>query len=154
MAYLTVKRFLTNPLVIRSGVTLLCLVPFVNKAFHIDDTLFIAAAKHIQHNPLNFYGFNINWYGVDEPMSNITMNPPLTCYYIALVAKLFGWSEVVLHIAFLVPAIAVTLGSFYLAKQLCSQPMLAVMAGILTPVFLVSSTSVMCDTMMLAFWVW
>jgi 4-amino-4-deoxy-L-arabinose transferase-like glycosyltransferase len=126
----------------------------VNKAFHIDDTLFIAAAKQIQSNPANFYGFNINWYGVEEPMANITKNPPLTCYYIALVAKLFGWSEVALHMAFLVPALAVVLGSFYLAKQLCSQPMLAVMAGMLTPVFLVSSTSVMCDTMMLAFWVW
>jgi 4-amino-4-deoxy-L-arabinose transferase-like glycosyltransferase len=154
MVCLTVKRILVNPLVILSGVTLLCLVPFVNKAFQIDDTLFIAAAKQIQSNPANFYGFNINWYGVEESMANITKNPPLTCYYIALVAKLFGWSEVALHMAFLVPALAVVLGSFYLAKQLCSQPMLAVMAGVLTPVFLVSSTNVMCDTMMLAFWVW
>ncbi len=154
MVYSTVKRILVNPLVILSGVTLLCLAPFVNKAFHIDDTLFIAAAKHIQSNPMNFYGFNINWYGTEDSMANITKNPPLTCYYIALVAKLFGWSEIALHLAFLIPALAVTLGSFYLAKQLCSQPMLAAMAGVLTPVFLVSSTNVMCDTMMLAFWVW
>jgi 4-amino-4-deoxy-L-arabinose transferase-like glycosyltransferase len=154
MIYLTIKRILVNPLVILSGVTLLCLVPFVNKAFHIDDTLFLAAAKQIQSNPANFYGFNINWYGVEEPMSDITKNPPLTCYYIALVAKLFGWSEIALHLAFLIPALAATLGSFYLAKQLCSRPMLAVMAGMLTPAFIVSSTNVMCDTMMLAFWVW
>jgi 4-amino-4-deoxy-L-arabinose transferase-like glycosyltransferase len=154
MTDLTVKRFLANPLVILSGVTLLCLVPFVNKAFHIDDTLFLAAAKQIQSNPANFYGFNINWYGVEESMSDITKNPPLTCYYIALVAKLFGWSEIALHLAFLIPALAATLGSFYLAKQLCSRPMLAVMAGVLTPAFMVSSTNVMCDTMMLAFWVW
>jgi 4-amino-4-deoxy-L-arabinose transferase-like glycosyltransferase len=87
-------------------------------------------------------------------MANITKNPPLTCYYIALVAKLFGWSEVALHMAFLVPALAVVLGSFYLAKQFCSHPVLAAMAGVLTPVFLVSSTNVMSDTMMLAFWVW
>ncbi|MFA5251501.1 MAG: glycosyltransferase family 39 protein, partial [Phycisphaerae bacterium] len=111
-------------------------------------------AKQIQSNPANFYGFNINWYGIVEPMSNITKNPPLTCYYIALVAKLFGWSEIALHLAFLIPALATTLGSFYLAKQLCSRPMLAVMAGVLTPAFVVSSTNVMCDTMMLAFWVW
>jgi 4-amino-4-deoxy-L-arabinose transferase-like glycosyltransferase len=154
MVYSMVKRILVNPLVILSGVTLLCLVPFVNKAFHIDDTLFLAAAKHIQSHPTNFYGFNINWYSYEMPMAKVTKNPPLTCYYIAMVAKLFGWSEVVLHIAFLVPALAVTLGSFYLAKQLCSHPVLAVMAGMLTPVFLVSSTNVMCDTMMLAFWVW
>ncbi|MDD5063198.1 MAG: glycosyltransferase family 39 protein [Phycisphaerae bacterium] len=154
MIYSTVKRILANPLVILSGVTLLCLVPFVNKAFHIDDTLFLAAAKQIQSNPANFYGFNINWYGIVEPMSDITKNPPLTCYYIAMVTKLFGWSEVALHLAFLIPALAASLGSFYLAKQLCSRPMLAVMAGVLTPAFVVSSTNVMCDTMMLAFWVW
>lgn len=154
MVYLTVKRILVNPLVILSGVTLLCLVPFVNKAFHVDDTLFLAAAKQIQSSPTNFYGFNINWYGNVEPMSNITKNPPLTCYYIALVAKFFGWSEIALHLAFLIPALAVTLGSFYLAKQLCSRPMLAAMAGVLTPAFMVSSTNIMCDTMMLAFWVW
>jgi hypothetical protein len=151
---LTVKRISVNPLVILSGVTLLCLIPFVNKAFHIDDTLFIAAAKHIQSHPTDFYGFNINWYSYEMSMAEVTKNPPLTCYYIALVAKLFGWNEVILHTAFLIPAVAVVLGSFYLAKQLCSHPVLAVMAGMLTPVFLVSSTNVMCDTMMLAFWVW
>jgi 4-amino-4-deoxy-L-arabinose transferase-like glycosyltransferase len=129
-------------------------VPFVNKAFHIDDTLFLAAAKHIQSNPTDFYGFNINWNGIEEPMANVTKNPPLTCYYIAMVTKLFGWSEFALHLAFLIPALAATLGSFYLAKQFCSRPILAVMAGILTPAFMVSSTNIMCDTMMLAFWVW
>jgi general stress protein CsbA len=50
--------------------------------------------------------------------------------------------------------VAAALGSFYLARQFCSQPALAAMAGVLTPVFLVSGTNVMCDTMMLAFWVW
>jgi hypothetical protein len=154
MVCLTVNRVSVNPAVITVAVTVLCLVPFAGKAFHIDDTLFIAAAKHIQSNPTDFYGFNINWYGSEMPMAEVTKNPPLACYYIALVAKLFGWSEIALHIAFLVPAVAAALGSFYLAKQFCSQPVLAVMAGVLTPVFLVSSTNVMCDTMMLAFWVW
>jgi hypothetical protein len=151
---LTIKHGLTNKALIPAAIVIIALVPFANKAFHIDDTLFIAAAKHIQSNPIDFYGFNINWYGNEESMADITKNPPLACYYIALVAKFFGWSEVALHLAFLVPAVATVLGSFYLAKQFCSQPVLAAMAGMLTPVFLLSSTNVMCDTMMLAFWVW
>jgi len=151
---LTIKHRLTNKALIPAAIVIIALVPFANKAFHIDDTLFIAAAKHIQNNPIDFYGFNINWYGIERPMAEVTKNPPLACYYIALVAKLFGWSEIALHIAFLVPAVAVALGSFYLAKQFCSRPVLAAMAGVLTPVFLVSSTNLMCDTMMLAFWVW
>ncbi|MBN2456012.1 MAG: glycosyltransferase family 39 protein [Sedimentisphaerales bacterium] len=148
------ERISVNPRVITVAITALCLVPFAGKAFHVDDTVFLAAAKHIQHDPVSFYGSSINWFGRDTPMTEVNKNPPLTCYYIALVAKFFGWSEVALHLAFLVPAVAVALGSFYLAKQFCSKPMLAAMAGVLTPVFLVSSTNVMCDTMMLTFWVW
>ncbi|MGD0786061.1 MAG: glycosyltransferase family 39 protein [Sedimentisphaerales bacterium] len=135
-------------------ITLVCLAPFVNKAFHIDDPLFIWTAKHIQTNPSDFYGFSVNWYGVAGSMAETAQNPPLACYYIALVASLFGFSEVALHIAFIVPAVAAALGTYYLARRFCSRPVLAAMAAVLTPAFLVSSTNIMCDTMMLAFWVW
>jgi 4-amino-4-deoxy-L-arabinose transferase-like glycosyltransferase len=126
----------------------------VNKAYNIDDTLFIEAAKQIQSNPTDFYGFTYNWYGGEMPMSKITKNPPLTSYYIALVASLFGWSEIVMHLAFLIPAIAVALGTYYLAQQFCLKPALAATITVLTPGFLISSTSIMCDVMMLAFWLW
>ncbi|MGA2241292.1 MAG: glycosyltransferase family 39 protein, partial [Verrucomicrobiota bacterium] len=36
----------------------------------------------------------------------------------------------------------------------CERPLLATLIGILTPVFLVSSTTLMCDVLMLAFWIW
>jgi 4-amino-4-deoxy-L-arabinose transferase-like glycosyltransferase len=134
--------------------TILCLTPFVNKPFHIDDTLFLWNARQIQAHPGDFYGLSINWYGTEMPMSQVTKNPPLTSYYIAAVAFLFGWSEIALHTAFLLPAIGVALGCFFLANRLCSRPFLAACSAIITPVFLVSSTNVMCDTMMLAFWVW
>jgi 4-amino-4-deoxy-L-arabinose transferase-like glycosyltransferase len=135
-------------------ICLLCLIPFINKAFHMDDPLFIWAAKQIQTNPIDFYGFTVNWYGYEAPMSEITKNPPIASYYIALVAFLFGWSEIVIHLAFLIPPCMVVVGTYYLAKELCEQPFLATVAAMATPVFLVSSTTIMCDTMMLAFWVW
>ncbi len=135
-------------------IVIICLAPFVNKAFHIDDTLFLRAAEQIRSNPLDFYGFNINWYGWELPMSKITKNPPLTCYFIALVSKLFGWSEAALHIAFLIPNIALAIGVYYLAKEFCNQPFIAAIVSVFTPAFLLSGTTVMCDMMMLAFWVW
>jgi 4-amino-4-deoxy-L-arabinose transferase-like glycosyltransferase len=135
-------------------VTIVCLIPFVNKAFHIDDPLFLWAAKQIQNNPADFYGFSVNWYGWEMPMAEVTKNPPVACYYIALVASLFGWSEVAMHIAFLIPAVAMALGTYYLAEKFCSRPSLAAVAAVLTPGVLLSSTNIMCDTMMLAFWVW
>ena len=140
--------------IIVAVITILCLALFLNKAFHIDDPLFLWSAKQIQTNPIDFYGFSINWYGWDMPMSEVTKNPPITCYYIALAASLFGWSEVAMHLVFLIPAAAAALGTYYLAQRFCSRPALAALAAVLTPGFLVSSTNIMCDTMMLAFWVW
>lgn len=134
--------------------TLACLIPFVGKAFHIDDTLFLRAAQQISEHPLNFYGFDINWFGDTTPMIEAFDNPPLTSYYIALAAAIGGWKEVALHIAFLLPAMAAAVGTYFLAKNYCSRPLLAGVAAVLTPVFLVSATSVMCDVTLLAFWVW
>src|SRR6516162_9584939 len=98
-----------------------CLLPFVNKPFHIDDPLFLWAAQHIQKDPVNFYDFKATWYWSEMPMVEITKNPPLASYYIALAACLFGWSEVALHFAFLLPAIGVVLGTYMLAQRFGSR---------------------------------
>ncbi len=135
-------------------ITALSLCLFAAKPFHIDDPLFIWAGKHIQQQPADFYGFTVNWYGYDKPMYNVMQNPPLACYYIALVGALFGYSEIALHTAFILPAALAAIGFYYLARKLCPRPALAALAAILTPGFLVSGTSIMCDIMMLAFWVW
>ena len=128
--------------------------PFLAKPFNIDDPLFIWVAHQIQAHPGDRYGFDANWYWSPAPMWSVTENPPLASYYIALVAGIFGWSELALHSAFLVPALAVILGTHRLARHFCRQPMLAALLTLCTPVFLVSSTTVMCDVLMLAFWVW
>jgi 4-amino-4-deoxy-L-arabinose transferase-like glycosyltransferase len=135
-------------------VTLACLLPFLGKAFHMDDPLFIWTAKHIQSHPLDFYGFNVNWSFRERPMVEQTQNPPLAAYCLALVATVLGWSERALHFGFLFPAIALVLGTWRLAIRLCAHPFVAALAIIAMPVFLLSSTSVMCDTLMSALWVW
>ena len=137
-----------------AALTIAILAPFANKAFHIDDTLFLYSARQICAHPTDPFGFKVNWYGTEMPMAEVTQNPPLNCYYIALVASCFGWSETALHLAFLAPAVAAVLGTYFLALRFCTQPLLAALATLLCPVFLVSSTTLMCDTMMLAFWVW
>jgi 4-amino-4-deoxy-L-arabinose transferase-like glycosyltransferase len=134
--------------------TLALLLPFLGKALHIDDPLFVWCARHIQSHPLDFYGFNVNWDGWLTPMSEVTQNPPLAAYYMALVGAVLGWSETALHAGFLLPAVALVLGTYLLAESFCSHAEWAALATATAPVFLVSSTSVMCDTMMVAFWIW
>ena len=143
-----------SPALICVALTVACLAPFATKAFHIDDTFFIYAARQIYAHPADPYGCKINWYRFEADMAKVMNDPPLACYYIALAASCFGWSEIALHLAFLVPAAAAVLGTYFLALRFCTKPLVAALATLLCPVFMVSSTTVMCDTMMLAFFVW
>jgi hypothetical protein len=140
-------------LLLLGTLTFLTLLPFTGKAFHIDDPMYLWAAKQIQSKPLDPYGLEVNWYGSPMRMSDVNKNPPLTSYYIAGVARVFGWGERALHLAFLIPAVVVIIGTYLLAERLCRRPLLAGFCTLLTPVFLVSSTNVMSDMLMLAFWV-
>ena len=68
--------YATNPQIVLVVVLLAIFLPFVNKPFNIDDPLFIWVAKHIQHNPFDFNGFDVNWYRSVQPMALVTKNPP------------------------------------------------------------------------------
>lgn len=139
-------------LLLLAALTIASLAPFLGKAFHIDDPLFVWAAKHIQAEALDPYGFDVNWYGITMPMSEVTKNPPLTSYYIAAVAAVAGWGERTLHFAFLLPAIVAIIGTYLLAERMCRRPLLASLFTLFTPAFIVSSSNVMSDTLMLALW--
>ncbi|MGB8732477.1 MAG: glycosyltransferase family 39 protein [Candidatus Sulfotelmatobacter sp.] len=140
--------------ILLTAALLACLLPFSGKAFNIDDTLFVYVARQITHHPLDPYGFTINWYRDAVPMAVETKNPPLASYYLAAAATIVGWSERALHLAFLLPALAVVLGTYRLAQRFTNSPLLAAAVTLLTPGFLVSANSVMCDVLMLALWLW
>ena len=74
--------------------TVLLLAPFAGKAIHIDDPLFVWTAEQIHEHPLDFYGFDVNWYFKSEPMHRVTRNPPLTSYLLAVAGGVFGFGEV------------------------------------------------------------
>ncbi len=143
-----------NRSVVGAIAVIAALAPFLNKAFHIDDPLFLWMAQQIAHHPGNPYGFVVNWYLSSQPMFSIMQNPPLSSYYMALMASFLGWSEPAMHGAFLIPAVAAVLGTFFLARRLCHSPLLAALLLLFTPVFFVSATGVMCDVWLLALWVW
>ena len=142
--------------------TVLALGPFLDKPFHIDDPLFVWGAKHIQNvfktrprDFLDFYGFEVMWSDRYEPMYAVTQNPPVALYFLAAAASLpGGFDERWLHAACLLPAIGVVLGTWRLGRDLTQRPILAGLGVICSPIFLVSSTNVMCDTLMVCFWVW
>ncbi len=130
------------------------LVPFAGRAFHIDDTLYLWAAKQIHAEPLNYYNTVVNQWGSDQPLYDVMVNPPGFPYFLALVALLFGWGEVPLHLAVALMAGFYGGGTYLLACRLCARPVLATSLAVLTPTFLISSTTVMTDMPMAALYVW
>jgi hypothetical protein len=143
-----------GPAVLLAGLTLACLLPFLGKAIHIDDPLFVWTAQHIRSHPLDFYGFTVDWGLGPTRMCDEMKNPPLAAYYLAAVGGLLGWSEPALHFGFLLPAVTFIVGIFFLARQFCGHPFAVGLTTLAAPVFLLCATSLMCDTMMMAFWVW
>jgi hypothetical protein len=139
---------------ILSAAMLACLLPFATRAYHIDDTLFVWTARHIREHPLDFYGFRVDWYTTWEPMSRVTQNPPAGCYYLALAGTLFGWSELGLHLAMLLPTLGMLWGTYRLAGRFGARPLPAALLTLLTPAVLISATSIMCDVPMLCLWLW
>ena len=83
-----------KPQALLALITAAALAPFLNKAFYVDDPLFIWMAQQIVRHPLDPYGFDVNLSSFTQPMSAVTQNPPLCSYYIAAVASVFGWSEI------------------------------------------------------------
>jgi hypothetical protein len=148
------RRCTEHPYLSLTLAVIACLAPFSGRAFHVDDTLFVWAAQQIAAHPLDPYGFEITWDTTRTPMSDVTQNPPLASYYIALIARLAGWSERALHLGFILVALALVLGTYRLAARFTRFPLLAALCALLTPGVMISAASVMCDTMMLALWVW
>src|SRR6266403_1368905 len=68
-----------------------CLVPFLDKAVHADDPVYIWVARQVCVHPLDFYGGQINWYGTPMRVADFMMNPPLVSFYLAATGTLAGW---------------------------------------------------------------
>ena len=143
-----------HPLVTIAVFILLTLGPFLNKAVHIDDSLFVWTAEQILKHPADFFGFDVNWYGSSDSMASVNCNPPTFSYLLAGVMALFGEREMFLHGAMMLVAFGAAAGIFQLARMWCERPLLATFIAMSTPVFLVSATTLMCDVPMLAVWIW
>lgn len=77
----------------------LLLVPFLGKAFTIDDTLFLREAEHALQDPLHPSGFEIVWSEIPAPVrfSSVQPSGPLMAYLL-VPAVLLGGSERIAHL--------------------------------------------------------
>ncbi len=139
---------------------ILCLLflPFLNKAFHIDDAEFLIISRIVEWNPLHTAPVDYPTYGQmlrgSLPAFEMT-HPLLVPYMIKLVSAVFGEREVILHLAFLIfPALAlwsvVTLNRMWFPEAGSAGRIVALFLCSI-PVFLVSAHTIMTDVPTLAF---
>ena len=65
-------------------------VPFLGKAFHIDDPLYLAVARQILAKPWDPFGAEILWEKSPEYLFDADFNPPLWNYLMAGVLAITG----------------------------------------------------------------
>ncbi len=130
------------------------LAPFVNRAFNIDEPMFIWTAQQIVKNPFDYFGGYVERNKELEPMYLYNQNPPGFSYVLAVFGAMGGWSEPVMRLASLLAAGLCGLGTYLVASRFTDRPMLASAATVLTPAFLVSGATVMTDVALVACYVW
>ena len=62
--------------VLLGGLTLAALLPFLNKAYDIDDPLFLWMGQQIVRHPFDPYGGIVHWSSLAQPMWVAMQNPP------------------------------------------------------------------------------
>lgn len=82
-------------------VLLVCLFFFLNKPFHIDDTVVLHISSKILQDPLRPFDGDFFWLSQPDPLFKVTTNPPLVSYWLAPFIALAGYREWVLHAAML-----------------------------------------------------
>jgi 4-amino-4-deoxy-L-arabinose transferase-like glycosyltransferase len=141
-------------------IALLASVPFLNKAFHIDDVLYLAVAEQILETPFDPYGMTrgktILWDAIDgkpDTLFQIDFNPPLWKYILAGGIAVMGREEWKLHLLSSIAVVAGSLGIYLASCCFTRRPTWCVAMIILSPFFL-PGINLMLEAPLLAFLSW
>jgi 4-amino-4-deoxy-L-arabinose transferase-like glycosyltransferase len=131
--------------ILLSVMVLVLYIPFIGKAFHIDDPNFIVLSQQLGWNPFKIIA------GTPYSSSHPFLNP----YFIKIARAMFGESEVALHICHVVFFVMVLASVYDLVRVVGGLPrgtalLIMVFFGTM-PAFLVSAHSIMADVPMVAF---
>ena len=90
----------------------LALLPFANKAFTIDDTLFLRQAEHLLTDPLHPTAFEMTWTEVPARLSSIMPSGPVMAWLLVPALRLGGveWAAHLATLLLLVVGLWATAG--------------------------------------------
>ncbi|MBY0588506.1 glycosyltransferase family 39 protein [bacterium] len=135
-------------------------VPFLDKAYHIDDVLYLAVAEQIRRTPMDPYGVTENaeilWDAIDgrpDSLFQIDFNPPLWKYLLAGGMIFLGNEEWKLHLFSTMAVVVAALGIYASSCRFTTRPIWCVAMIIWGPFFL-PGINLMLEAPLLAFLSW
>jgi len=137
------------------ALALLAWLPFLNQAFTVDDTNFLALAAHARPHLLGLYDSHINWLGEEQRAFDILANPPLVPWYLALVSTVARGREWVFHLSFWPFMILMLAGAYRLGRRFAPEqgPLWTMVWTAVAPGLMVAAHNVMPDLPLLSCYV-
>ncbi len=131
-------------------------LPFVHRAYFVDDYYFVTMAKGILQNPWRPYDFksddagigNVGWERGQRPRM---VNPPLFHYFLAGVIKTWGDAPWKLRTASLVFSFVALFSMYFLGKRFVPDPLGAAVLMAVCPAYWLTSYSLLIDSALIAF---
>jgi hypothetical protein len=130
-------------------------LPFLNKAFHVDDVLYLFGAAQVLRGHDAYHGV-VLWDAKDgQPaaMFDTDFNPPLWKYVLAAAIHLFGHAEWKLHLVTSVFVVAAAYGVFQVSRRWSRHPIWCTAMIVLGPFFL-PAQNIMLEGPVLCLAIW
>ena len=124
---------------------LLVCIPFLNKAYHIDDTFVLAITENIIQTPFDPLRGEIDWTGTVTPIIETTTNPVFISYFLAPFAALSGYNEIVLHSVMMFFIFLYAFSLLYFCKRFANGSWYPLLFALINPAVMISG-NVMRDT--------
>jgi hypothetical protein len=119
-------------------------LPFLGRAHHIDDPLYLRVAAHIGTQPLDPLGAPTFWHGVPARAFDDLYNPPLVSYLLAIPRSIAGDAEIAVHAFMAALAVLALLAWSRLAAHEGLDDRVVLLLAT-SPVLLLAATSAMAD---------
>lgn len=129
-------------------------LPWLGKAWHIDEPLYLPVARRILEQPLDPYGFLFNWYGRAVPYPEINNTPPLLHYLLAGALAVSGGSEWLTRLLFLPFDAAAAAALYLIARHYLKEPLWPTLLVLSCPAWLINMGHVMAEKPVMAFGLW
>lgn len=138
-------------LLIVAAFTLLTLVPFQDKAFHVDEPFFIAAAEASRGSAAAALRSGATEQEAASAWPQINNNPPMIVVLLRAAIGLLGAGERALRLAFLPFDLLAALALYLLAGRFLKKPLLPVLTVLACPAYLINVGHLMAEKLALGF---